>query len=116
MLFRSRDPRGDFGRQKRQQDVIQAVIQQGTSFSSLPKIKGMLDVIGNNVETNLSTGNMLSLITKYIGAKDNVTSIQLEGSGTKIGGVYYWIPDETHFQTVKDQLKNELDKKATPKE
>lgn len=110
--MRKQDPRGDFGRQKRQQDVIQAIIKQATSFSSLPKIKGMLDVIGNNVETNLTTGNMLTMATKYIGAKDNVVRHQLEGSGEKIDGVYYWIPDQTNLQEVIAQLKVELDKNA----
>lgn len=110
--MRKQDPRGDFGRQKRQQDVIQAVIQKATSFSSVTKIKGMLDVIGTNVETNLSAGNMLTMATKYIGAKDHVESIQLEGNGQKINGVYYWIPDATNFQEVQQKLKNELNKNA----
>ena len=72
----------------------------------------MLDVIGNNVETNLTTGNMLTMATKYIGAKDNVVRHQLEGSGEKIDGVYYWIPDQTNLQEVIAQLKVELDKNA----
>ena len=112
--MRKQDPRGDFGRQKRQQDVIQAIIKKGTSFSSITKIKDMLNVIGNNVETNLTSGNMLTMVTKYIGAKENVESIQLEGSGEKINGVYYWIPDATNLQEVKDKLATELDKNAQP--
>ena len=72
----------------------------------------MLDVIGTNVETNLSAGNMLTMATKYIGAKDHVESIQLEGNGQKINGVYYWIPDATNFQEVQQKLKNELNKNA----
>lgn len=111
--MRKQDPRGDFGRQKRQQDVIQAIIKQATSFSSIPKIKGMLDVIGNNVETNLTTGNMLTMATKYIGAKENVVSHQLEGAGQKFDGVYYWVADETKLQEIIAQLKVELDKNAT---
>lgn len=112
--MRKQDPRGDFGRQKRQQDVIQAVIQKGTSFSSVTKIKDMLNVIGNNVETNLTSGNMLTMVTKYIGAKDHIESIRLEGAGENINGGYYWIPDATHLQEVKTRLKTELDKNAKP--
>ena len=48
------DSRGDFGRQMRQRQVIQGVINKGANISALWKYDDMLKALSNNVETNLT--------------------------------------------------------------
>ena len=50
--IRKEDPRGDYGRQMRQRQVIQAVMNKGASLSSLPNYQSIFDALGKNVETN----------------------------------------------------------------
>ena len=48
--MRYEDPRGDFGRQMRQRQVIQAVIKKGASVSSLSSYGDVLKAIEKNVK------------------------------------------------------------------
>ncbi|WP_283748616.1 LCP family protein, partial [Bacillus cereus] len=52
--MRYEDPRGDFGRQMRQRQVMQAVIKKGATFSSLTSYGDVLTAIQKNVKTNLT--------------------------------------------------------------
>ena len=107
--MRYEDPNGDFGRQKRQRQIIEAVINKGASFSSLTRFNDILDTIGNNISTNLSFKEMMSIHKNYKSAVNNIEDATLQGSGTKIGGVYYYIPNEEHLSEVKANLKEQLE-------
>ncbi|WP_077328582.1 LCP family glycopolymer transferase [Virgibacillus siamensis] len=102
--MRHLDPRGDFGRTQRQRQVIQAIIDKGASISSVGKIGDMLDVLGNNMTTNLDFDDMKSLMLHYRGVRENVVSYMIEGNGTNIGGTYYLIVPDEEIQKVHDML------------
>ena len=59
--MRYEDPRGDFGRQMRQRQVIQAVIKKGASVSSLASYGDVLKVIEKNVKTSLTQDQMFDI-------------------------------------------------------
>jgi LCP family protein required for cell wall assembly len=42
------DPRGDFGRQTRQRQIIQGIIKEGSSLSSLTKYNSIFSATGSN--------------------------------------------------------------------
>ncbi|GGB57593.1 transcriptional regulator LytR [Lentibacillus populi] len=93
--MRHLDPNGDFGRTKRQRKVIEAIVDKGASVASVTKIDDMIDVLGNNMETNLDFDDMKSLLLHYKDVRQNTVSYMMQGTGQKIGGVYYLIvPDE----------------------
>jgi anionic cell wall polymer biosynthesis LytR-Cps2A-Psr (LCP) family protein len=46
--MRYQDPRGDFGRQDRQKQIIMKIIQKGATFTSLRK-NDLLGVLGQNI-------------------------------------------------------------------
>jgi len=48
------DPSGDFGRQDRQKQVIQAVLKKGVSFNSVFNYQSALDILKNNVAMNIT--------------------------------------------------------------
>lgn len=52
--MRKKDPRGDFGRQIRQRQVLQAVITKGAIVSSLANYGDVLRVIEKNIKINLT--------------------------------------------------------------
>lgn len=97
--MRKLDPRGDFGRQMRQRQVIEAVIKKGVTVTSLTKYNSILTAIQNNVVTNLNLSEMISMQKKYRNAAKNIQETQINGKGTKIGGIYYLLvpPEEQNY-------------------
>jgi LCP family protein required for cell wall assembly len=70
----------DFERNDRQDRVLRAVIDKLKSFSSLTKIGGLIDAVGNNVRTNIPQDVLLDLIRHYIGIdRDRIRFIALTG-------------------------------------
>ncbi|MCU5668774.1 LytR family transcriptional regulator [Bacillus cereus] len=103
--MRKEDPRGDFGRQMRQRQVMQAVIKKGASFSSLASYGDVLTAIQKNVKTNLTQGQMFDMQKNYKNCLQNSEEIQIPGDGHKAadGIWYYYVPD-----AAKQDLTNKL--------
>ncbi|MED4288140.1 LytR family transcriptional regulator [Priestia megaterium] len=102
------DPRGDFGRQSRQQQIIQAVIDEGASIKSLTNYGTILDAIGDNVKTNLTFDDMKEIQSNYKEARNNVEHIQINGTGGKMNGIYYYNVPESERTKISNTLKENL--------
>jgi polyisoprenyl-teichoic acid--peptidoglycan teichoic acid transferase len=107
--MRYEDPRGDFGRQTRQRQIIQGVIQEGASLKSLTNYTDIFQALGNNVKTNLSFDEMVKIQSNYKDASKNIQQQQVKGNGTKISGIYYYIVPEEEKQRLHDLLKGHLE-------
>ncbi|KOS23844.1 membrane-bound transcriptional regulator LytR [Bacillus anthracis] len=103
--MRKQDPRGDFGRQMRQRQVMQGVIKKGASFSSLKGDRDVLSAIQKNVKTNLTQDQMFDMQKNYKDCLKNSEDIQIPGDGHKAadGIWYYYVPD-----AAKQDLTNKL--------
>lgn len=103
--MRYEDPRGDFGRQMRQRQVIQAVIKKGASVSSLANYGDVLKAIEKNVKTSLTQDQMFDIQKNYKDCIQNSEEIQIPGDGHKAadGIWYYYVPD-----AAKQDLTNKL--------
>ncbi|MFV2047929.1 LytR family transcriptional regulator [Metabacillus sp. YM-086] len=111
--MRKEDPRGDFGRQDRQRQVIEGVMKKGANITSITKFGDMFNVVQNNVKTNLTFDEMWDIQENYKEASGNLTQFQVEGSGDKIDGVYYYIVSEEDRLTLSEQLKEHLEISGT---
>ncbi|MED4206270.1 LytR family transcriptional regulator [Neobacillus mesonae] len=109
--MRHEDPRGDFGRQLRQREIIQGVLREGASLSSLTKYQSIFTALGNNVRTNLTFDQMMDIQKNYRGAAGKVDQMSIKGNGTKINGIYYYIVDDAEKQRLHDELKAQLEVK-----
>jgi LCP family protein required for cell wall assembly len=107
--MRYEDPRGDFGRQDRQRQVIEAVIKKGANVSSITKFGDMFGVVRNNVKTNLTFDEMWEIQANYKAASQNLEQFQVNGKGDKIDGVYYFIVPEEERLALSKQLKEHLE-------
>ena len=103
------DPRGDFGRQERQRQVISGVIKRGASFGSLTKFDDIFAALGKNVRTNLTFDEMYDIQKNYKNATGSIDQLQMTGQGTKIGGIYYQIVSDEEVQKVQTELKTHLE-------
>ena len=108
--MRKEDPRGDFGRQMRQRQVVQAVIKKGASFSSLSSYGDVLTAIQKNVKTNLTQDQMFDMQMNYKNSLQNSEDIQIPGDGHKAadGIWYYYVPDAAK-QDITNKLRSHLE-------
>lgn len=106
--MRKNDPKGDFGRQERQRQVIQGVINRGASFNSLTRFDDIFGALGKNVRTNMSFDDMMDIQKNYKEARHNIDQLQLSGKGQKIDGIYYQIISDEEKQPIIAELKEHL--------
>jgi polyisoprenyl-teichoic acid--peptidoglycan teichoic acid transferase len=93
--MRYQDPQGDFGRTARQRQVVEAAIDKGANIASVSKINKFIDILGENMATNMDFEDMQDLLLNYANVRHNTTEYMLQGSGTNIDGIYYYnVPDE----------------------
>lgn len=102
--MRKQDPAGDFGRTERQRKVIEAIIDKGARVGSVNKINGVIDVLGNNMATNMNFDDMKDLLFGYTDVRKNVVSYMMQGNGTNIDGVYYYMIPEEEISKVHEMI------------
>ncbi|MDF2946785.1 MAG: lytR [Bacillales bacterium] len=107
--MRKEDPKGDFGRQERQRQVIEAILTKSMNITTVNKISGIVNAIGDNIETNIKTTSALDLRKGYLPATKTSETLALKGKGSKINGVYYYIVDETTKQDISNRLRQHLE-------
>ena len=102
--MRKKDPAGDFGRTQRQRKVIEGIINEGAQVGSVPKFSSMVDILGDNMNTNMDFDDMKVLFNSYRDTRRNVSEYMIEGTGQKIDGVYYLIVSDEEKQKAHDML------------
>ncbi|MFD1926836.1 LCP family protein [Sporosarcina siberiensis] len=117
-LARTRKLDSDVDRGKRQQMIMQAIMKEATSISSVTKYGGVIDAIGDNMKTNMRFGEMKSFLDYVQGGKPQVEMLNLEGSDwwkeyETRPRVYFWKLDEDDLERVKEEMKNHLEISTT---
>ncbi|RND01859.1 LytR family transcriptional regulator [Lysinibacillus halotolerans] len=108
--MRYEDPEGDFGRQNRQKKVIQGIASSAVSVDTALNYKSIFESIEDNVRVNASYDELMTMQKNYKNSFGNIEQLYInDGNGTKIDGIYYYIPDETQLETVKSTLKTHLE-------
>ena len=109
-FVRMRKVDGDFGRQDRQKQVLQAVLREGASVSSLLNYKDIFGAIGNNVRTNLTFDEMVEIQKNYRDAAGKVDQLYIEnGTGETINKIWYYIMNDAELKGIQDELKEHLE-------
>ncbi|WP_245807671.1 LCP family protein [Halobacillus massiliensis] len=103
--MRYEDPNGDFGRTERQRKVIKGIVDKGASAGSVTRIGDILDVLGSNVKTNMDFNTMQKMFTDYRDTRKSMDSYQLQGTGTKIDGIYYMEVSDEEVNKVNDMIQ-----------
>ena len=103
------DPEGDMGRQKRQQYVIQKLVEKLLNISSVTRYEEILKTLENSVRTNFTLDKLLSVKNNYPKALKNFESDKISGEGTMIGGIYYFVVPEEERLRISNVLRENLD-------
>lgn len=100
------DPRGDYGRQIRQQLVIEAVMNKLKADSKSALNNNFLDAVSDNVRSNISLTSMRNLATKYRDAGETINRDQMTGTGVMIDGVSYQEMSQDEITRVHTEIVN----------
>ena len=97
--MRMNDPRGDFGRQERQRDVLAAMADELAGTTVITRYQQILDAVGESMRTNVSLNEMMTISTNYAPALRNITHLSLFAPGELINGMYLIpIPEEQRLE------------------
>ncbi|MDN3439767.1 LytR family transcriptional regulator [Planococcus sp. APC 3900] len=108
--MRKQDPEGDFGRQNRQKQVIQAIMKEGASVNSLLNYKDIFTALGDNVRTNMTFDEMMDVQSNYRDAIGTVDQMIVEdGYGETINGIWYYMMDDAELAEIQSTLKEHLE-------
>lgn len=106
--MRKEDPRGDYGRQLRQRQVIQAIAKKAMSVNTISNYRKLVDIFNKYVKTNLSFNDMLSLALNYRGCMNNLKSGYLQGHDAWIDGASIQVASTKELQKTSDKIRKNL--------
>jgi len=106
--MRYEDPKGDYGRQLRQRQVITAIIKSAASAKTFTRYQKVLDSISSSMTTNLSFSDMQSMFLNYRGAAKSIGSDHVQGYGSMIDGSSYEVIPTEELQRASSKLRKQL--------
>ncbi|MDQ0223099.1 glycopolymer--peptidoglycan transferase LytR [Streptococcus moroccensis] len=107
--MRYQDPEGDYGRQKRQREVIQLIVEKLLSLDSVSSYNRILKAVSGNVQTDVElTTTTIPQLLGYREALENIETYQLAGVDATIDGVSYQIVTEEHMLEMQNVIQGSL--------
>lgn len=106
--MRYEDPNGDYGRQKRQQQVIQQIVKKVTKSGNISMYRKIIKLLSSNMKTNLTFNNMVNLATNDKAATKHIKKYTLKGVGVYIDEASYQVPTTRELQKMSDTLRSSL--------
>ncbi|MFZ3164970.1 MAG: LCP family protein [Streptococcus alactolyticus] len=108
------DPEGDYGRQKRQREVIQKVMKKILALDSVSSYKKILSAVSGNMQTNIEiSSSTIPSLLGYTDALSNVETYQLQGEAEMINGTSYEIVSADHLLEIQNNIKKQLGQKES---
>ena len=98
------DPQGDYGRQIRQQLVIESVINKLKDDPSSVLSNDFLNAVSDNVRSNISLTSLRNLATKYHDSAQTINRDQMTGTGVMIDGVSYQEMSQDEITRVHNEI------------
>ncbi|MEC1022160.1 LCP family protein [Bacillus paralicheniformis] len=110
--MRKDDPRGDFGRQERQREIINEIIHEGAQLKSLTNYQEILTALEKNIKTNLTLDKMIDIQHSYKEAAKDIKQIEIEGEDKKVDGLWYHLVTDEKRKAISKKLRQQLDLKS----
>ncbi|MEK4129125.1 LCP family protein [Solibacillus sp. FSL W8-0474] len=104
------DPSGDFGRQNRQKQVIQGVLQESMSLNTVWNYKSIFEAVEKNVELNIVFEDVLKIRKNYGDSFKQIEQLYMNnGTSMMKNNIYYYLPDEWELQEIQGNLREHLE-------
>lgn len=102
------DPNNDYGRQKRQQQIIKAVINKFKSLSSVTAINTILDAAKKGIRTNIPLNSVATLYSNYHASMKNVKTNHFQGQDATIDGTSFQIASPKEINRISKLVRHSL--------
>ncbi|WP_119327250.1 LCP family protein [Companilactobacillus musae] len=106
--MRYQDPRGDYGRQIRQQQILKAVVHKLEEPKYLVKVPDLIKQLGNDISTDLTTSQIDQIVLKYNGSSKHMDFNQIQGKTAWINESSYQVLPTSTMQNASDKLRENL--------
>ncbi|WP_261807326.1 LCP family glycopolymer transferase [Lapidilactobacillus luobeiensis] len=106
--MRKEDPENDYGRQKRQRQVITAVVKSASSVGTLANFQELLTAVSANMQTNFTTSQMIDIFKNYRVAAQTISSDYVKGVNAWSGSAAIQVASTTELQRISDAIRSEL--------
>lgn len=112
--MRYEDPKGDYGRQDRQREVVEAIVDKGLTFTGFTRYQKILKAIEENMRTDLEWKEMKAILMGYRECFYNIEEETLQGYGEMIddgdgnGPISYQIIPDDELERVQKMLQDQL--------
>ncbi len=112
--MRKQDPRGDFGRQERQRQVIETMIEDLMSFGSITNLTPILNAVRPNLQTNMSGQQIMAVASSYRSAAETIESIEILGTDDYVyipeygQELYVYLPYEQNLLNLQEELRDHM--------
>lgn len=106
--MRHEDPLGDYGRQKRQREVLQKLVVKAAGLSSITRYQTILKSLNGNLKTDLTFDDLMQIRAKYGDASHHISSETLQGQDAMIDGLSYQVPTTTELKKVSNHIRKTL--------
>ncbi|MFD1031236.1 LCP family protein [Metaplanococcus flavidus] len=107
-LARTRHYDNDIERGKRQQMILESIMDKALSATSFTKYADVINAVGDNMKTDLTFKDMQSFFEYGKNGKPDVETITLDGYDDMSTGIYYWQLDQESLMEVQDVLQSHL--------
>ncbi|HAP15033.1 MAG TPA: LytR family transcriptional regulator, partial [Lactococcus sp.] len=94
--------------EKRQQEVIAAILSKIKSPQSLTAYQGILEALGGNVKTDLTWDQMQKIVLNYNQAFGNVVHESIQGQGQMLNSLSFQVVTEDEKTRVRNLLQEQL--------
>ena len=101
------DPEGDIGRQRRQREVIEAIMKKVLSLDSVTNYEKIFKAVEKNVTTDLAWEDMMAIVENYTSVMGTIKMYQLQGQYHWFDG-YYEILPINGLLTIQNVIKTQL--------
>lgn len=110
----------DFIRGQNQQQIVKATVNKLKDVRSLSRIYDILDIVGDNIDTNIDKNTMITgfdtfkdiiFNSKNINSDDFIGTqrLYLSGSDNMINGIYYFEYSKKSLKEITDAMKVNLE-------
>lgn len=102
--MRKEDPRGDLGRNDRQQQVIRALVQ-ALGQKSIPELQKLTIQLRQDLRTNLTPTEAVQLRAAHGYAFEHLTQVPVQGVGRMVGGAWYYLVSDAERRRLHLALR-----------
>lgn len=102
------DPNNDYGRQKRQQQIMSDVIHKFKKSGSVSAVNKILAAVKDGVKTNIPLDSISVLYGNYRPAMNNVKTYHFKGKNATIDGASFQIASPKEINRVSKLIRTQL--------